>query len=130
MLAGALIGTRFLVARESGAFQAYQDRLLSSKETDTTITRVFTGRPARGLYNTFLEKYLHSNLKPMPWPIQALAADDIYLYSYSHNNADYFPLLAGQELRMLKRGQTATEIVEEIMSEATKYTMKIERSFS
>ena len=75
------------MARESGAFQAYQDRLLSS------ITRVFTGRPARGLYNTFLEKYLHSNLKPMPWPIQALAADDIYLYSYSHNNADYFPLL-------------------------------------
>jgi nitronate monooxygenase len=43
---GALIGTRFLVSRESGAFQAYQERLLSSKETDTTITRVFTGRPA------------------------------------------------------------------------------------
>ena len=122
--AGALIGTRFLVARESGAFQAYQERLLSS------ITRVFTGRPARGVYNTFLEKYLHSNLKPLPWPFQALAADDIYLYSQTHNNADYFPLLAGQELRMLKRGQTATEIVEEIMSEATKYAMKIERSFS
>ena len=33
--AGALIGTRFLVARESGAFQAYQERLLSCKETDT-----------------------------------------------------------------------------------------------
>jgi hypothetical protein len=31
---------------------------------------------------------------------------------------------------MLKRGQTATEIVEEIMSEATKYAMKMERSFS
>ena len=28
---------------------------------------------------------------------------------------------------LLKRGQTATEIVEEIMSEATKYAMKIER---
>jgi nitronate monooxygenase len=53
---GALIGTRFLVARESGAFQAYQERLLSSKETDTTITRVFTGRPTRGLYNTFFRK--------------------------------------------------------------------------
>ena len=118
------------MARESGEFQAYQERLLSSKETDTTITRVFTDRPARGLYKTFLEKYLHSNLKPLPWPFQALAADDIYLYSQTHNNADYFPLLAGQELRMLKRGQTATEIVEEIMSEVTKYAIKMERSFS
>jgi nitronate monooxygenase len=117
---GVLIGTRFLVAQESGAFQAYQERLLSSKETDTTITRVFTGRPARGIYNSFMEGYLKSDLNPLAWPFQALAADDIYTYSYTHNNADYFPLLAGQELRMLKRGQSAAEIVEEIISEATK----------
>ena len=64
--------------------------------SDTTITRMFSGRPARGVYNTLLEKSLHSNLKPLPWPFQPLAADDIYLYSQTHNNADYFPLLAGQ----------------------------------
>src|SRR5215475_5823558 len=75
---GVIIGTRFLVARESGAFKAYQERLLSSIETDTTITRVFTGRPARGVYNRFLEGYLKSDLEPLAWPIQALAADDIY----------------------------------------------------
>jgi len=114
---GALIGTRFLVARESGAFQAYQERLLSSIETDTTITRVFTGRPARGIYNRFMEGYLKSDLEPLAWPFQGLAADDIYQYSQTHNNADYFPLLAGQELRLLKSGQSATEIVEEIVSE-------------
>lgn len=107
-----------MIARESGALQAYQQRLLSSKETDTMITKVFTGRPARGLYNTFVEKYLQSDLEPLPWPFQALAADDIYLNARVSNNADYFPLLAGQELRMLKRGQTAAEIVEEIISEA------------
>jgi nitronate monooxygenase len=115
---GALIGTRFLVARESGAFKAYQECLLSSKEIDTMITKVFTGRPARGLHNAFVEKYLQSDLEPLPWPFQALAADDIYLNAHVSNNADYFPLLAGQELRMLKRGQTAAEIVEEIISEA------------
>jgi len=114
----ALIGTRFLVARESGAFQAYQERLLSSKETDTIITRIFTGRPARGLRNSFVEEFLKSGLEPLAWPYQALAADDIYIYAHSHNNAGYFPLLAGQELHALKRGQTAEEIVDEIMSEA------------
>jgi nitronate monooxygenase len=115
---GALIGTRFLVAQESGAFKAYQERLLSSKETDTSITRVFTGRPARGISNRFMEGYLKSDLDPLAWPYQALAAEDIYQYSHTHNNANYFPLLAGQELRLLKGGQSAAEMVKEIISEA------------
>ena len=81
---------------------------------------MFTGRPARGLRIRFTEEYLKSDLEPLSWSFQALAADDIYTYSYTHNNPDYFPLLAGQELRMLKRGQCAAEIVEEVISEATK----------
>jgi nitronate monooxygenase len=115
---GVLIGTRFLVARESGAFQAYQECLPSSKETETMITRIFTGRPARGLRNRFVDEFLKSGLEPLAWPFQGLAADDIYIHAHSHNNAEYFPLLAGQELRALKKGQTAAEIVKEIMSEA------------
>jgi nitronate monooxygenase len=124
---GALIGTRFLVARESGAFHAYQERLLSSKETDTIITSAFTGRPARGLRNTFVKEFLKSSLEPLSWTFQALAADDIYAYSYTHNNADYFPLLAAQELRILKRGQSAAEIAEEIISEARKYLSELNK---
>ena len=62
-----------------------------------------------------MEEYLKSGLDPLAWPFQALAAEDIYQYSQTHNNADYFPLLAGQELRLLKSGQ---QIVKEIISEA------------
>ena len=36
--AGVLIVTRFMVTRESGTFQAYQQRLLTAKETNTVIT--------------------------------------------------------------------------------------------
>jgi nitronate monooxygenase len=115
---GVMLGTRFLVANESGAFKAYQERLLSAKETDTVVTRIFTGRPARGLRNTFVDEYLKSGSKPLTWPIQALAADDIYAAAQQQNNAEYFPLLAGQGLRMLKKGQSAAEIIQEIMAEA------------
>jgi nitronate monooxygenase len=52
-----MIGTRFLVSRQSGAFQAYQDRLLAAKESDTIVTRAFSGRPAIGLPNRFVEEY-------------------------------------------------------------------------
>ena len=115
---GAMLGTRFLVAKESGAFKAYQERLLSAKETDTVVTRIFTGRPARGLRNSFVREYLKSGSKPLAWPIQALAANDIYAAAQQQNDAEYFPLLAGQGLRMLKKGQSAAEIIQEIMAEA------------
>ena len=34
---GVAIGTRFLVCNESGAFEEYKERLLTSKETDTML---------------------------------------------------------------------------------------------
>ena len=52
-----MIGTGFLVSRQSGAFQAYQDRLLAAKESDTIVTRAFSGRHAIGLPNRFVEEY-------------------------------------------------------------------------
>ncbi len=117
--AGVQIGTRFLLARESGAHPAYRERLLAATEVDTVVTRVFTGRPARGLRNRFVEEYLSAGSEPLAWPLQRAAAGDIYRASQNAGNADYSPLLAGQGLRMLKGGpQGAAGIVEEVVSEA------------
>ncbi len=117
---GVMLGTRFLLARENNVFQSYQDSILSAKETDTLVTNVFSGRYARGIRNKFVIEYLRSGPKPLAWPYQALAADDIYKAAQSNNQSEYFPLLAGQGLGLLKKkGQSAAEIVEEIASEAT-----------
>lgn len=116
---GVLIGTRFLVAKESGIFSAYREHMLSSIETDTIITDLFTGRPARSIRNHFIDKCLKSGIKPLAWPLQGLAADDIYSESRRQNLADYYPILAGQGLRLLKRDQTASEILNEIVSSAS-----------
>jgi nitronate monooxygenase len=82
------------------------------KETGTVITRVFSGRPARAIRNRFVGEYLQSDLKPLTWSLQALAADDIYKAVQAQGQADYFPLLAGQALRLLNnKGQSAAEII-------------------
>jgi nitronate monooxygenase len=124
---GVMIGTRFLVASESAAFQAYQERLLAAKESDTIITRAFSGRPARGLRNHFVEEYHESGPQPLAWPFQALAADDIYSAAQKQNNADYFPLLAGQGLGLLrkKQRQSAEEIIQELVTEANQTLSKL-----
>jgi nitronate monooxygenase len=62
--AGAQLGTRFLLARESGAHHAYRERLLAATDADTVVTRAFTGRPARGLRNRFAEEYLRDGPEP------------------------------------------------------------------
>jgi nitronate monooxygenase len=124
---GVMIGTRFLVASESAAFQAYQDRLLAAKESDTIITRAFSGRPARGLRNRFIEEYRKSGPQPLAWPFQALAADDIYAAAQKQNNADYFPLLAGQGVGLLKDNQkyNAEGIIQEMVTEASQTLSKL-----
>jgi nitronate monooxygenase len=124
---GVMIGTRFLVASESAAFQAYQQRLLAAKESDTIITRAFSGRPARGLRNQFIDEYSKSGPQPLAWPFQALAADDIYAAAQKQNNADYFPLLAGQGVGFLKDNQkyNAERIIQELMTQANQTLSKL-----
>ena len=117
--AGVQVGTRFLLARESGAHPAYRRRLLAATEEDTVVTRVFTGRPARGLRNRFVEEYLSAGSEPLAWPLQRAAAGDIYRASQAADDGDYSPLLAGQSLGLLKEdGQGAAEIVQEVVAEA------------
>jgi nitronate monooxygenase len=124
---GVMIGTRFLVASESAAFRAYQERLLAAKESETIITRAFSGRPARGLRNDFVEECRKLGPQPLAWPFQALAADDIYAAAQKQNNADYFPLLAGQGVGLLKGIQkyNAELIIQELVTEAGQTLSKL-----
>jgi nitronate monooxygenase len=128
--AGVLLGTRFMVARESGTFQAYRERMFNAKETDTVVTRSFSGRPARSVRNRFIEEYHNSSSKPLAWPLQALAADDIYSAAQANGKVEYYPLLAGQGLRLLKKDQSAAEIVEEIAGEGHKNISELRRVIS
>jgi nitronate monooxygenase len=115
---GIAIGTRFLVCRESGALQGYRERLLSSDETNTVVTKAFTGVPARVLNNTFVKECAKSELEPLRWPLQRFIANDIYENAQTKDDTNYYPLYSGQSLRMLKRNQSAEEIVNEIMVQA------------
>jgi nitronate monooxygenase len=116
---GVQLGTRFLTARESGAFPAYKKTLLESTEVDTVITRVFTGRPARAVRNHFVDEFENSDVEPLNWPYQAIAADDIYIEAAKSDNGEFFPLLAGQGLGLSKQEHDAAQIVSELVREAS-----------
>lgn len=51
------VGTLLLRTDESGASQTHRDALASPEYTGTTVTRAFTGRPARALRNGFIRRH-------------------------------------------------------------------------
>lgn len=61
----ALVGTVLLLSNESGA-SATHKAALAAAGRDTVVTRAFSGRPARGLRNEFIER--HEYEAPLGYP--------------------------------------------------------------
>jgi nitronate monooxygenase len=116
----AQLGTRFLLARESAAFAAYRRRLCAATETETVVTRALTGRPARALRNALVRTLEQAGTAPLPWPYQAMAADDIYRSAAADDDADWAPLLAGQGLRLARDEAPAGDIVAAIQRDVVR----------
>jgi nitronate monooxygenase len=114
----AQLGTRFLLATESGASGAYRQRLLAAIETDTVVTAALTGRPTRSVRNKLIDAWLTQGPEPLGWMTQAMAALEIYGTAMARGDADYFPLQAGQGLRLATKICSAAEIVDELVSGA------------
>ncbi len=51
------VGTVLLRAEESGASATHRAAIAGAVDTETVSTRAFTGRPARGLRNAFIDTY-------------------------------------------------------------------------
>jgi len=60
------VGTLLLRTDESGASRTHKDALADPAYTETTITHAFTGRPARGLRNGFIDR--HEATAPYGYP--------------------------------------------------------------
>lgn len=115
--AGVQIGTRFLSSEEAGIHKVYKQKLFDSRGDDTVITKLFSGRPARGILNKFIEEF---NEEPLAYPYQNSATKSIRKAAAKNNNPEYMSLWAGQNLRPVVKEQSAAEIIEEIVESALK----------
>ncbi len=64
--AAAVVGTVLLRSAESGASATHRAALADPARTETVLTRAFTGRPARGLRNAFIDA--HEAQAPLGYP--------------------------------------------------------------
>ncbi len=91
---------------------------MSGSETSSSITRGFSGRPARAIPNKMVNEFDRIDFELLAWPLQSLAGDDIYNCARLTNSREYFSLLGDQGLSMI-RGKTV-ESASVIITELTK----------
>lgn len=66
--AGVWMGTRFIASVEAHAGQAYKDAILAMTESDTVISRAFTGKTLRAIANDTTRDW--ANKEPLPFMAQ------------------------------------------------------------
>jgi nitronate monooxygenase len=62
----AQLGTAFLLTPEAGTSEPYRAAVRGAVETDTTLTRAFSGRAARGIRNRMADELAEAELPPYP----------------------------------------------------------------
>ena len=118
--AGVQLGTVFLNCAEVPIHPGYRAALRASRETDTRITRVFSGRPARGIVNEFMRR-LDARAHEVPaYPVQNALTGEIRRAAADSNRPEFMSLWAGQAAGLLARrpaDQRAADLVAALVSE-------------
>jgi nitronate monooxygenase len=113
----AQLGTAFVSCPESAADEEYKKALQSEKALHTVMTRVISGRPARGLANslTALENDLSlSSIPSYPFPYDA--AKSLHAIAKAQGNQNFATRWAGQSAA-LSRSMPAGELVSVLRQE-------------
>ncbi|MFZ3579195.1 NAD(P)H-dependent flavin oxidoreductase [Virgibacillus sp. DJP39] len=118
-VAGVQLGTRFLVAKEAGTNSAYRRALIKSSSVDTVITRAFSGRPARAVFNRFIKEVEASDCDFLPFPIQNELTKDIRAAGKEFAVADFQSLWAGQGVGAIVREESVKDILTSLIGKDT-----------
>ncbi|MDP3620860.1 MAG: nitronate monooxygenase [Polynucleobacter sp.] len=89
----AQLGTAFLCCDEAGTPPSYRNFLLRHPERGAALTRVFSGRSARGVQNAFMLEMGGKTV--LPFPIQNTLTAPLRQWAVKNHNGEYQSLWAG-----------------------------------
>lgn len=112
------IGTGFLRCPEAGIAKAWADSIGQAEPDQTTVSRVFSGRPARSLATAFVRAATAPDApRPAPYPIQRQLTAGLRQAGIEADDVDRIQAWAGQAGR-LSQARPAGEIVREAWLQA------------
>ena len=96
------MGTAFLTCPESAIGTAYREALARAQATDTRTTRIFSGRPARGIVNRMMQALQSDEATVPPYPVQNALTGALRRAAAQAGQADCLSLWAGQGVAQVR----------------------------
>ena len=96
------MGTAFLTCPESAIGPAYREALTRAQATDTRTTRIFSGRPARGLVNRMMQALQADETTVPPYPVQNALTGALRRAAAQAGQVDCLSLWAGQGVAQVR----------------------------
>jgi nitronate monooxygenase len=101
----AMVGTALLRTSESGASAVHKAAVANHSGAETVLTRSFTGRPARGIRNRFIDE--HDASAPSGYPAIHYLTSPIRKAAAAAGDPDAVHLWAGTEYQRATTGAAA-----------------------
>ncbi|MBQ1750688.1 MAG: nitronate monooxygenase [Bacteroidales bacterium] len=122
---GVQVGTRFLVADECLVHEVYKERLIKASDVSTIVTGKTLGDAVRSLKTPFSKKFAKMEADP------SVSDDEIRAFGTGAMRKAVFDgnpqdgsFLAGEVAGMIKKKETAAEIVDDIIGGAEKLLLQ------
>lgn len=121
---GVQVGTRFLVAKECTVHENYKSKIIKARDIDTVVTCQHFGHPVRAIKNKLTKEY--DQLEK-----QELKSEDPDTTKFDElgqgalkravidGDTDFGSVMAGQIAGLVKKEETAKEIIDSYMNEMT-----------
>ncbi|MFM9841066.1 MAG: NAD(P)H-dependent flavin oxidoreductase [Cyclobacteriaceae bacterium] len=110
------IGTAFLACEESNAIDMHRQKLFSPEAKYTTLTRVFTGRLARGIVSRLSEDMKDFQKELAPFPLQSSLMSGLRKAAIEQNKPDTITFWSGQIAPILKY-RNATDLFHSLVAD-------------
>ena len=104
------LGTAFLLTAESGAHPLHKKKIVETPGEYTVVTSVFSGKKARGIYNTFIDEMEGKDIS-LAYPVLNALTQPIRKEAKQINDVELMSLWAGQGT-LLGREQSVQELVD------------------
>lgn len=118
--AAVQMGTAFLCCHESGIHSLYKNILLNASGDNTTLTRAFSGKLARGMINKFITRMQSHENDILDYPIQNALTTAMRKEAQKQNCVDFMSMWSGQATYLCKAISAA-----QLIAELNKEIMKI-----
>jgi len=120
---GAWMGSAWLVTSEYQQLStapAVQQALLAATSSDTTRSRIYSGKPARLLKNRWTEAWAHEDApEPLRMPLQNLLVSEAHQRLMRSGQPDVVPMPAGQIVGRMNEIRPVADVMAELIGETS-----------